>query len=301
LPKGQTADNLGAMLELSHYLEERRARVEAALDTYLPAATERPARLHEAMRYSTFCGGKRIRPILCLAAAEAAGGSDDEAMLPAIALECLHTYTLIHDDLPAMDNDDLRRGKPTSHKVFGEANAILAGDSLLTLAFELLAQATAPGRLALELAAAAGSRGVAGGQFEDLAAEGTQPDAAQLRFIHVHKTAKLIQAACRMGAIVAGAGEPAIDALGRYGLHIGLAFQVADDILNATSTPETLGKAVGSDAARGKMTYVALYGIERARHEADKLVTDATAALHGLPGPVEPLAAIAHFIVERKS
>jgi len=271
------------------------------MERYLPPATVRPSRLHEAMRYSIFCGGKRIRPILCLAAAEAAGGSDGTAMLPAVALEFLHTYTLIHDDLPAMDNDDLRRGKPTSHKVYGEANAILAGDSLLTLAFELLAQAKESGRLALELAAAAGSRGVVGGQFEDLVSEGLQPDAAQVQFIHIHKTAKLIQAACRMGAIAAGAGGPAIDALGRYGLNVGLAFQVADDILNATSSPEALGKAVGSDAARGKMTYVALYGIERARREADKLVADAIAALQGLPGPVEPLAAIARFIVERKS
>ncbi len=289
------------MFDVATYMEERRARVDHALDRHLPPASERPVRLHEAMRYSIFCGGKRIRPILCLTAAEAAGGSGEDAMTAAVALECLHTYTLIHDDLPAMDNDDLRRGKPTSHKVFGEANAILAGDSLLTLAFELLARTPEAGRLAIELATAAGSRGVAGGQFEDLASEGRAPDAEQLRFIHIHKTAKLLQAACRMGAIAAGAGDPALDALGRYGLDIGLAFQVADDILNATSTPDALGKAVGSDAARGKMTYVALYGIDQAAREAERLADRAIDALQGLPGPVEPLAAIARFIVERKS
>jgi geranylgeranyl diphosphate synthase type II len=289
------------MLDLARYMEEKRARVDVALGRYLPSETERPTRLHEAMRYSLFCGGKRIRPILCLASAEAVGKPDDVAMIPAAALECLHTYTLIHDDLPSMDNDDLRRGKPTSHKVFGEANAILAGDSLLTLAFELLAQTPEAGCLALELAKAAGSRGVAGGQFEDLASEGKEPDADQLKFIHIHKTAKLIQAACRMGGIAAGAGESALEALGCYGDRIGIAFQVADDILNATSTPEALGKAVGSDAARGKMTYVALYGIERARREAETLAAEAIAALKGLQSSVEPLAALARFIVERST
>ncbi len=289
------------MLDLTQYLEEKRARIDAALNDWLPSGEERPGRLHAAMRYSIFCGGKRIRPILCLASAEAVGKPDEVAMVPAVALECLHTYTLIHDDLPSMDNDDLRRGKPTSHKVFGEANAILAGDSLLTLAFELLAGAPEPARLALELARAAGSRGVAGGQFEDLASEGKAPDAAQVEFIHVHKTAALIRAACRMGGIAAGADASALEVLGRYGDRVGLAFQVADDILNATSTPGALGKAVGSDAARGKMTYVAVHGIEKARRAADALVAEAQAALKGLPGPVEPLAAIARFVAERNS
>ncbi|MBN1270054.1 MAG: polyprenyl synthetase family protein [Kiritimatiellae bacterium] len=289
------------MLDVARYMEEKRVRVDAALDRYLPAETERPAVLHKAMRYSIFCGGKRIRPILCLAAAETLGAPNDAAMLPAVALECLHTYTLIHDDLPSMDNDDLRRGKPTSHKVFGEANAILAGDSLLTLAFELLAQGPQPGRLALELAQAAGSRGVAGGQFEDLASEGKEPDAAQVEFIHICKTGKLIQAACRMGAIAAGAGDQQLDALSRYGERVGLAFQIADDILNATSTPEALGKAAGSDAARGKMTYVSLYGVDRARAEAKKLVEEAVRALGKLPQPSEPLAALARFVIERQA
>ncbi|MBN1267991.1 MAG: polyprenyl synthetase family protein [Kiritimatiellae bacterium] len=287
------------MLDLARYMEEKRARVDAALDRYLPPETERPTILHKAMRYSIFCGGKRIRPILCLAAAEAVGKPDDAAMIPAVALECLHTYTLIHDDLPSMDNDDLRRGKPTSHKVFGEANAILAGDSLLTLAFEILAEAPQARPLALELAQAAGSRGVAGGQFEDLASEGKEPDAAQLEFIHIHKTARLIEAACRMGAIAVSTDEEQIRALSRYGERIGLAFQIADDILNATSTPEALGKAAGSDAARRKMTYVSLYGVDRARAEAEKLVAEALRALEPLPS--EPLAALARFIIEREA
>lgn len=287
------------MFDFVRYMEEKRARVEAALDRCLPAETEPPTRLHEAMRYSLLGGGKRLRPLLCLAAAESVGGSDEAALGAAAALECLHTSTLIHDDLPCMDDDDLRRARPTLHKVYGEANAILAGDSLLTLAFELLGRLPEGGRLAFELATAAGSRGVAGGQFEDLASEGMTPSAGQLALIHLHKTAKLIRAACRMGGIAAGAGTPALEALGRYGERIGLAFQVADDLLNAVSTPETLGKAVGSDIARGKMTYVALYGIERARREAAALVTEAVAALKILPGPVEPLAALARFIVER--
>lgn len=287
------------MLDLARYLEARRVRVDAELDRRLPAETERPAILHQAMRYSIFGGGKRLRPILCLAAAEAAGAVDDAAMIPAVALECLHTYTLIHDDLPSMDDDDLRRGQPTCHKAFGEANAILAGDSLLTLAFELLAEAPQPGPLARELAQAAGSRGVAGGQYEDLAAEGKDPDPARLEFIHVQKTAKLIRAACRMGAIAAGAADAPLDALGRYGEYIGLAFQIADDILNATSTREILGKAVGSDAAHGKLTYVALYGVDRARTEAQRLVDAALHALDAFQPPPEPLEALARYSIER--
>lgn len=292
---------ISVMFDLQGYMDSRRERVNAFLDQALPPETERPAVLHRAMRYSLFCGGKRIRPILCMASAEAVGGTADDALLPAAALECLHTYTLIHDDLPAMDNDDLRRGKPTSHRVFGEANAILAGDSLLPLAFELLARAPNGARLALELALAAGSRGVAGGQFEDLSAEGAAPDPERLAFIHIHKTAKLIQAACRMGGIAGGAGEHAVEALDLYGERIGLAFQVADDILNATSTPEMLGKAVGSDAARGKMTYVALDGIDAARREAKALVESAIAALGDLKSDATPLASLARFIADRKT
>lgn len=295
------------MLNLETYMEEKRALVDAALDRHIPPETERASELHRAMRYSIFSGGKRLRPLLCLASAEAVGDSNEATMIAALALECLHTYTLIHDDLPAMDGDDLRRGNPTSHKVFGEANAILAGDSLLTLAFELLARGSdsescaSRCRLALELATAAGSRGVAGGQYEDLASEGKEPDVDQLRYIHVHKTALLVRAACRMGGITTGADEAHLDILGRYGDHIGLAFQVADDILNATSTAEALGKAAGSDAARGKMTYVALYGVDRAREEAHRLMNEAIAALGPLGKAAETLTALAHFIVERET
>jgi geranylgeranyl diphosphate synthase type II len=224
--------------------------------------------------------------------------------MPAVALEYLHTYSLIHDDLPAMDNDDLRRGKPTSHKMFGEANAILAGDALLTLAFAVLGQAIVPApypptALILEMATAAGSRGVAGGQFEDLASEGNDPNPEQLDYIHTHKTAQLIRAACRLGAIVAGAPLEDLEALSAYGERAGLAFQIADDILNATSTPEELGKAVGSDAARGKMTYVALYGIERAQEKAEALAREAAAALAEMGLRSEPLAELARFMVHR--
>lgn len=286
------------MFNLKDYLDRTREWVEAEMDRRLPRADEWPEGLHAAMRYSLLGGGKRLRPILCAAAAEAVGGQREDATLPAVALECLHTYTLIHDDLPAMDNDDLRRGQPTSHKAFGEANAILAGDCLLTVAFELLAQSARPGPLALELARAAGSRGVAGGQYEDIASERATPNAERVRRIHLHKTARLIEASCRLGAIAAR-GDDFVEQLGRYGRSAGLAFQIVDDILNATSTPEQLGKAAGSDTRRGKLTWVAVHGLDRAQRDAWALVEEAVAELHGLPGPVEPLAAIARYIVER--
>lgn len=288
-------------MDLNAYLAARRHEVDAALDRFLPPAGERPARLHAAMRYSLLAGGKRLRPILCLASAEAVGGRREAALLPAVALECLHTYTLIHDDLPAMDNDDLRRGLPTCHKKFDEATAILAGDALLTFAFELLAQATPAVPLVRELAEAAGSRGVVGGQAEDLAAEGCEPDAAWLEFIHTNKTGKLLRAACRMGALTAGADADQLAALTAYATKIGLAFQIADDVLNVTSTAQQLGKAVGSDAARKKMTYVALYGLATARAKAAALITEAQAALAPLGERAAPLAALAEFTVKRSS
>jgi geranylgeranyl diphosphate synthase type II len=288
-------------MDLNAYLAARRQEVDAALERHLPRAEEQPARLHTAMRYSLLAGGKRLRPILCLASAEAVGGGREAALLPALALECLHTYTLIHDDLPAMDDDDLRRGLPTCHKKFDEATAILAGDALLTLAFELLARATPAAQLALELAEAAGSRGVVGGQAEDLAAEGRAPDAELLEFIHTNKTGKLLRAACRMGALTAGADAGQLAALTTYAAKIGLAFQIADDVLNVTSTPQQLGKAVGSDAARKKMTYVALYGLETARAKAAALIVEAQAALKPLGTPAAPLVALAEFTVRRSS
>jgi geranylgeranyl diphosphate synthase type II len=292
------------MFDLTAYLDDRRARIEAGLRLHLPAETVRPAVLHQAMRYPVMAGGKRLRPILCMAACEAAGGAPDTALIPGLAIEVLHTYTLVHDDLPCMDNDGLRRGKPTAHVVFGEANALLAGDALLTLAFEWLARVAAPppyppGQLALELAQAAGSQGVIGGQVEDLAAEGQAPDAERVDYIHRHKTGVLIRAAVRMGGIGAGASPETLAALTRYGDCAGLAFQIADDILNITSTPEQLGKPVGSDAHLKKLTYVTVHGMERSRAKAETLVQEAMAAVRNLPGDPRPLIAMAEYTVHR--
>ena len=293
------------MFDLPQYLFEKQRLIESALDSRLPPNNERPAILHEAMRYSVLGGGKRLRPILCLAAAEAVGGSSESALLPACAIEILHAYTLIHDDLPAMDDDRLRRGKPTCHVAFGEANAILAGDALLTLAFQWMAECRAPNpylpnQLSLELAEAAGSRGVIAGQAEDLAAEGKKPSAELVEFIHLHKTAALIRAAVRIGAIAAGAKESNLNALTIYGCDIGLAFQISDDLLNATSTKEVLGKTSGSDAERRKMTYISVHGIDGARNKAKELIDRAIGELKKVRGCVEPLEAIAKFVVERE-
>lgn len=292
------------MFNLAGYLDERARLVNEALEGLLPPESESPAELHRAMRYSVFAGGKRLRPVVCMAASESCGGGGDLAKLAGAAIECLHTYTLIHDDLPAMDDDALRRGRPTAHMVFGEANAILAGDALLTFAFELMARCPAPppyppGQIAFELACAAGSRGVVGGQSEDLAAEGQPADAQRLRRIHLRKTAALFRAACRMGAILAAADERRLGALGIYGEQVGLAFQIADDILDATSSPAELGKATGRDAANAKLTYVRVYGVEEARRQACAHAAEAEAALSGLDDRSDPLRALARFIVER--
>ncbi len=292
--------------DLQNYLSARRAWVDAALESRLPPDTTRPPLLHQAMRYSVMAGGKRLRPVLCLAACEAVGAVPEAALLPGLAVEILHTYTLIHDDLPCMDDDELRRGKPTCHVRFGEATALLAGDALLTLAFEWLAEARTPApytpaQLALELARAAGSQGVIGGQVEDLAAEGQPVDADRLDYIHRHKTAALIRAAVRMGGLCGGATPAQLDALTRYGEASGLAFQIADDILNATSTPEQLGKPVGSDRERGKLTYVAVHGLERSRARAEDLVREAGGAIEGLPGDTAPLRALAEHAIRRSS
>jgi len=292
------------MFDLQQYLDNNIQLINTALDQRLPAETERPAALHKAMRYSVFAGGKRLRPVLCLAAAEARGLANATALTAALAIEILHTYTLIHDDLPSMDDDTLRRGQPTLHIVAGEAHAILAGDALLTLAFEWLAAVRAPppyppNQLSLELARAAGSRGVVGGQAEDLAAEGQTADPDTVDYIHRHKTAALLRATVRMGGIAAGAGNRALAALTAYGDAIGLAFQIVDDILNETSTAATLGKAVGSDRKHGKMTYVAVHGLAAAREQARQLTEDAVTALQPLPGNREPLTALARRMTER--
>jgi len=292
------------MFNLDDYLKERRQIIDKELDARLPSAKERPTILHEAMRYSVLAGGKRLRPILCLTASETVGGTLKDALLPAMAIEILHTYTLIHDDLPAMDNDKLRRGKPTCHIKFGEANAILAGDALLTLAFEWISESQAPkphipGRLAVELAEAAGSRGVIGGQVEDIAAEGKKPTPQTVEYIHLHKTAELLRAAVRIGAIIGKAKTRELDALTIYGCNVGLAFQITDDILNATSTTTSLGKSAGTDDTRKKMTYPALYGIDGARKRAEDLIDQAVDELGKLKGNIVPLEAIARYVLER--
>jgi geranylgeranyl diphosphate synthase type II len=272
------------MSDLSGYLKQTAAAVNEELDRLLPPETESPSGLHRAMRYSVFAGGKRLRPVLCIAACEACGGTQEQALQAACALELLHTYTLIHDDLPAMDDDTLRRGRPTCHIAFDEATAILAGDALLTLAFEVLASIPQNGaRLALELARAAGSRGVIGGQAEDLAAEGSPPEAARVEYIHRHKTAALIRAACVMGGLCAAADSQQLDRLAVCGESTGLAFQIIDDLLDESSTVEELGKDIGSDRSKKKMTWQAVHGIEAARNKASELTAAACAAAGNLP------------------
>ena len=290
------------MFDLKAYLSDGARWIETALDRLVPAADTRPAALHAAMRHSLFAGGKRLRPILCAAAAEACGARRGAALYPAAAIECLHTYTLIHDDLPCMDDDDLRRGVPTCHKVYGEATALLAGDALQALAFELAAR-TPAGALDIvrELADAAGSTGVVGGQVEDMLGEHLPPDAERLRFIQQHKTGDLIVCACRMGVLAAGGMPAALAAATTYAAAIGEAFQIADDILNATSTPEQLGKAVGTDAAREKTTAVSVYGLDGAKQRLQHLIDESLAALAGFPGDTRPLAALARHVAERKS
>jgi geranylgeranyl diphosphate synthase type II len=286
---------------LKDYLASRLALVDRALSRCVPKA--QPKRLHDAMRYSLLAGGKRLRPLLVIAAAEANGAKASQVLNAACAFECLHTYSLIHDDLPAMDNDDLRRGKPTNHKAFDEATAILAGDGLLTLAFELMASSGgAPGRATAALGAfarAAGSMGMVGGQMADILAEGKPVTAAQLKAIHAGKTGALIRAALECGAILAGAPAGRRRALAQFGSHIGLAFQVADDILNVTGDSAKLGKKTGSDAGLHKATYPALFGLEQSRSIAATELGAALACLRPFGKKAEPLAALARFVVER--
>ena len=280
-------------------------RVDVRLRRVLPPAGRGPGRLQEALRYSVFAGGKRLRPALAFAAAHAVGGARGvTAAVPyAAALELVHTYSLIHDDLPCMDDDDLRRGKPTSHKVFGEATAVLAGDALHSLAFSsLLEGVTSPPlarALALELSAAAGVRGMVGGQAEDLAAEGAAPDAARLARLHRGKTAALIAASCVGGGLAGGATKAQTAALRAFGLDLGLAFQVVDDVLDETGTALELGKTPGKDRRGGKMTYVALEGVPAARARARKLLARALRRVASLPRP-GALVALARYVVERE-
>ena len=297
-------------MDLKFYLKERCQLVDKALEGYLPKEDDLPFSLHKAMRYSVFAGGKRVRPILMLAACEAVGGEIRQAMPAACAMEMIHTYSLIHDDLPAMDDDDFRRGNPTNHKVFGEAIAILAGDALLTQAFILLSApellgSVSPERLLAvtrEIAICAGSFGMVGGQVVDMESEGKADiDLPTVQYIHTHKTGALIKASVKAGAILGGADQGQLAAITRYGEAAGLAFQIADDILDIEGTTEEIGKDAGSDQARGKATYPAVVGLADAKRRAVELMEIALAALDPLGAKAEPLREIARYIVSRKS
>ena len=287
-------------------LREYQQLVDSELDRLVPAETAAPETIHRAMRYSLFAGGKRIRPILCLEAARAVSGSFSAALPAACALEMVHTYSLIHDDLPALDNDDYRRGKLTNHKVFGDAMAILAGDALLTMAFEVLAETDAqPDRkihLVAELAAAAGTLGgMIGGQVADLEGEGRPPEAALLETIHRAKTGALLRASLRLGAIVAGAAQTEYEALSCYGEHIGLAFQIVDDILDVEESSAALGKTSGKDAQQRKITFPAVYGLETSRQMAEAECARSHLVLESFGERAVGLYELADLIVHRKS
>ena len=289
---------------LQQFLTTRAKAVNAALDKFLPSDKTRPVTIHKAMRYSLFAGGKRMRPALCLAAAAACGGREADALPLACAVECIHTYSLIHDDLPAMDNDDFRRGKPTNHKVFGEGIAVLAGDALLTQAFEIAAQAKGwpryPHRdLILEIAKASGSLQLVAGQVADLEGEGKKISANDLRYIHERKTSALLCCSVRLGGMSANCTSAQLKALTDFGYHVGLAFQVIDDILDVTQTSEQLGKTAGKDTAAQKATYPAIVGLEKSRIIAEQLTAKAFAALRAFKGRAVALEALAEFLLKR--
>jgi geranylgeranyl diphosphate synthase type II len=293
-------------MDLKAYLRTRQRKIDRALDAYLPKANVKPATLHRAMRYSLFAGGKRLRPILCLAAAEACRGNIDDALPLACALECIHTYSLVHDDLPSMDNDDFRRGRPTCHKVFGDGIAILAGDALLTVAFEIVSRAKPAPRydisdLLREIAVAAGSRKLIAGQVADLEAERKNVKRDQLEFIHENKTAAILKSSVRLGAMSANADARKLSAITRFGQRLGLAFQIIDDILDVTQTSEILGKSAGKDVTAKKATYPAVIGLDKSRAEAGRLTRQAHNALSVFSSSdAEPLHALANYLLERE-
>jgi geranylgeranyl diphosphate synthase type II len=303
-------------MDIKKYLQEKKEIVDLALEKYFPSQPDSiegeviPASLHKAIRYSLFAGGKRIRPILSMAAFESVGGKGDTILPFACALELIHTYSLIHDDLPALDNDDYRRGNPTCHKVFGEAIGILAGDALLTEAFRLMtnqviqAFSLGDGGLALglihQVAQAAGVFGMVGGQVVDIESEGKEVDFPTLQYIHTHKTGALILVSVRVGATLGGANEETLKALTRFGEGIGLAFQIADDILNVEGKAALLGKKIGSDLSRRKATYPSLFGLEESKRRAKELVTSAVEAIRSFGSEAEPLREIAWFILSRE-
>ena len=298
-------------MNITQYIDLKRKQVDRALERYVPEQKNSLAEHVNAMRYSLFAGGKRVRPILCLAAAESVKDFNDAfpetVMLTACALECIHTYSLIHDDLPAMDDDDLRRGKPTNHVIFGAAGAILAGDSLLTHAFDLLSRdvmetVSAHDRLTIIslISKAAGPEGMAGGQFLDLTHEGKEVEYDALREIHSRKTGALITVSVQAGGVLGNISPERFKSLTRYGIHIGLAFQIIDDLLNVEGTEEQLGKAAGSDAARNKATYPALFGVAKTREKAEEAVQEALAALDGFDDRADRLRDLAQYILSRK-
>ncbi len=290
--------------DLGAYLEKRTASVNKALDQFLPKAKTRPPTIHEAMRYSLFAGGKRMRPALCIAAAEACGGKETDALPLACAVECIHTYSLIHDDLPAMDNDDFRRGKPTNHKVYGEGIAVLAGDALLTQAFEIAAQCKGWPRyghqdIVLEIAKASGSLQLIAGQVADLEGEGKGLSEPELKYIHERKTSALLCCSVRLGGMSANCTALQLDALTRFGYNVGLAFQIIDDILDITQTSEKLGKTAGKDTAAKKATYPSIVGMEKSRQLAQKLTSEAFQTLKAFRGKAKALEALATFLLQR--
>ncbi len=297
-------DSISASFDLKAYLSDRQQRVETALSHTLPVVY--PETIYESMRYSLLAGGKRLRPILCLATCELMGGTEVMAMPTACALEMVHTMSLIHDDLPSMDNDDYRRGKLTNHKVYGEDVAILAGDALLTYAFEVIATQTqqVPAERVLRVVAllgrAVGAAGLVGGQVVDLASEGN-PDVTleTLDFIHTHKTGALLESSVTSGAILAGADEATVTTLSTYAQRIGLAFQIVDDILDITATSEELGKSAGKDLQAQKATYPSFWGLEESRRQAQRLIDEAKAAVRPFGAGAVPLMALADYIVAR--
>ncbi len=294
-------------MDITSYLSRKKSIVDKALDRLVPPATLFPTSVHEAMRYSLFAGGKRVRPILAISAAEALGAKTAGLLPLAGSLELIHTYSLIHDDLPAMDDDDFRRGRPTCHKVFGEAVAILAGDGLLNMAYEVLSDprqtkavpATRLIAIIKEISAASGVHGMVGGQVVDIESEGTDVDFPTLEYIHTHKTGALIRASVRVGALYARAGKRQFAALTNFGGLVGLAFQIADDILDITGNQEELGKDVGSDLKKGKKTFPGFFGLEEARLRAGEVAEKAIYSLRDFDRKADPLRELANYIVRR--
>jgi len=292
-------------VDLTVYLKSRQRLIDRALDRFLPKETAAPPTIHTAMRYSLFAGGKRLRPILCLAAAEGCGGRATAALPLACAMECIHTYSLVHDDLPSMDNDDFRRGRATCHRVFGDGIAVLAGDALLTIAFEIAARARPTRRYSMaeilrEIAVAAGSRKLIAGQVADLEAEGKTVSHDELRYIHENKTSAMITTSIRLGAMSANADAKKLRALTKFGHSLGLAFQIIDDILDVTQTSEKLGKSAGKDVTAQKATYPAVIGLDASRAEARRLTKNAQGALKIFDREAEPLRELANYLLARE-